>query len=92
MTSDQIKKCNIELENQRIKFELNSVEAATKVIENMNNKVVQEQKVTAYQDITQTKVASPNQGPLKGAGSSSPPQITAQLPETNSGFMHTATH
>ena len=41
VTSDQIKKCNIELENQRIKFELNSVEAATKVIESMNNRVVQ---------------------------------------------------
>ena len=52
VTSDQIKKCNIELENQRIKLELNSVEAAAKVIENMNNKVVQEQKVTAYQDIS----------------------------------------
>jgi len=40
VTSDQIKKCNIELENQRIKFELNSVEAAAKVIEHMNNKIV----------------------------------------------------
>ena len=68
------------------------MEAATKVIESMNNKVVQEQKVTAYQDITQIKAASPAQGPIKGASSSSPPQINAPIPEPNNGFMHTATH
>lgn len=82
LTSDQIKKCNVELP-QRIKFEFDSVEAATKVIEHLNNKVVFEQKVAAYQDISQTKLASPNTGPVNtGTSSSSPPQIAPPTTRT----------
>ena len=58
LPSDQIKNCNMELEKSQIKVQLSNHEAASKVIEHLNNKIVMEEKVTAYQDLT-NKLASP---------------------------------
>ena len=48
----------MELEKSQIKVQLSNFEAASKVIEHLNNKVVMDEKVTAYQDIS-NKLASP---------------------------------
>jgi hypothetical protein len=48
----------MELEKSQIKVQLSNHEAASKVIEHLNNKIVMDAKVAAYQDIA-NKLASP---------------------------------
>ena len=74
VTSDQIKSCNMELQKNQVKVQLASVDAANKVIASLNERFVQEQKVTAYKDISDSVLASPNAGANQPT-SSSPPQI-----------------
>lgn len=63
VTSGQIKNCNMELEKQMIKVQLGTVEAAGQVIEALNNKIVKEQKLSAYYDKSTIQKASPQTGP-----------------------------
>jgi len=49
----------MEFDKQQVKVILTNVEAATKVIESLNNTVVQDQKVSAFADIAQSVLASP---------------------------------
>ena len=50
VTTDQIKNCNMELEKQQIKIQLQTVDAACKVIDGMNSKDILDQKVKAFYD------------------------------------------
>jgi len=59
VTTDQIKNVSMEFDKQQVKVILTSVEAAAKVIESLNNTVVQDQKVSAFADIAQSVLASP---------------------------------
>ena len=62
----------MELQKSQIKVELISIEAVQKVIETLNNKVVQGQVVTSYQDIPQQLKTGETL-----ASSSSPPQVNS---------------
>ena len=65
------------------------MEAANKVVASMNERFVQEQKVTAYKDISDCTLASPKVGPLQPS-STSPPQINLannQRQQLNSDYF-----
>lgn len=73
---DQIKNCDMKLVCNQIHVQLSSIEASTKLVENLNNKPFLDKLVTANYEKTQT-IASPQIGPIQS--SSSPPQINATL-------------
>ena len=83
LPQDQIKSCNMENDKSQIKVQLANYEAAQKVIEHLNNKVVMDEKVTVYQDLTATsKYVSPKTG--TDQTSSSPQQAVPPQQQSTS--------
>lgn len=89
VTSDQIKKCNMELDKNQIRIQLSTVEGATKIMESFKDKEVQGRKVKACWDVSAQVLASPKTTGLPS--SSSPHRLQAGVGnpqgQSNAGFI-----
>ena len=69
----------MELEKSQIKVQLSNHEAASKVIEHLNNKIVMDAKIAAFQDLA-SKLASPKTTTCEQKTSQSPQEASLVSP------------